>query len=42
MLVATETGEGFPRHYHEALQRDPDVVMAASEVNKQRGKMNGK
>ena len=28
MLVASETGEGFARHYFDALQRDPDVVMA--------------
>src|SRR5689334_546272 len=32
LLVASETGEGFARHYHEALQRDPDVVMAHAEV----------
>lgn len=32
MLVATETGEGFPRHYFDALQRDPDVVMAHAEA----------
>jgi hypothetical protein len=28
LLVATEAGEGFARHYFDALQRDPDVVMA--------------
>jgi hypothetical protein len=28
LLVAAETGESFPRHYFDALQRDPDVVMA--------------
>jgi hypothetical protein len=28
LLVATETGEGFSRHYDEALQRSPDVVFA--------------
>jgi hypothetical protein len=28
MLVASEAGEGFARHYFDALQRDPDVVMA--------------
>jgi hypothetical protein len=27
LLVATEEGEGFSRHYFEALQRDPDVVL---------------
>ena len=34
MLVASETGEGFPRHYFDALQRDPDVVMAHAEAAK--------
>ena len=28
LLVASETGEGFARHYFEALQRDPDVLFA--------------
>jgi hypothetical protein len=28
LLVATESGEGFSRHYDEALQRNPDVVFA--------------
>ena len=28
MLVPTEGGEGFSQHYDEALQRDPDVVLA--------------
>lgn len=28
MLVASEEGDGFPRSYFEALQRDPDVVFA--------------
>jgi hypothetical protein len=28
LLVATEGGEGFSRHYDEALQRNPDVVFA--------------
>lgn len=28
LLTASETGEGFARHYFDALQRDPDVVMA--------------
>ena len=32
LLVASETGEGFPRHYFDALQRDPDVVMAHAEA----------
>lgn len=34
LLVATEIGEGFSRHYYEALQRDPDVVFAHAEVMK--------
>jgi hypothetical protein len=28
LLVASEDGEGFSRHYFDALQRDPDVVLA--------------
>jgi len=36
LLVAAETSEGFPGHYHEALQRDPDVVLAHAEVVKLR------
>jgi hypothetical protein len=28
LLVATRDGEGFSRHYDEALQRSPDVIMA--------------
>jgi hypothetical protein len=34
MLVASESGEGFSRHYFDALQRDPDVVLAHAEVTK--------
>jgi hypothetical protein len=34
MLVATETGEGFSKHYYDALQREPDVVLAHAEVAK--------
>jgi hypothetical protein len=32
LLAASETGQGFSRHYFEALQRDPDVVMAHAEA----------
>lgn len=32
LLAASETGQGFARHYFEALQRDPDVVMAHAEA----------
>lgn len=34
LLVASETGEGFSHHYFDALQRDPNVVMAHGEVMK--------
>ncbi|HEY1788255.1 MAG TPA: hypothetical protein VGJ73_08880 [Verrucomicrobiae bacterium] len=34
LLVASEEGEGFSRHYFDALQRDPDVVLAHAEVAK--------
>lgn len=34
LLVATETGEGFTKHYYDALQRDPDVVLAHAHVMK--------
>jgi hypothetical protein len=33
-LAASEAGEGFSRHYFDALQRDPDVVLAHAEVLK--------
>ena len=32
LLVATETGDGFSRHYDEALQRSPDVVFAHADA----------
>jgi len=28
LLVASEVGDGFSKHYYDALQRDPDVVLA--------------
>lgn len=34
LLAPGETGEGFARHYFEALQRDPDVVLAHGVVAK--------
>ena len=34
LLVATEGGEGFSRHYDEALQRNPYVVLAHAAVAK--------
>ena len=34
LLVATVDGEGFSRHYDEALQRSPDVVLAHAAAAK--------
>lgn len=34
LLVASEEGEGFGRHYFDALQRDPDVVLAHADAAK--------
>lgn len=34
LLVPSEIGEGFSHHYFDALQRDPNVVMAHGEVMK--------
>jgi hypothetical protein len=34
LLVASEDGEGFPRHYFDALQRDPGVVLAHAAAAK--------
>jgi hypothetical protein len=34
LLVATEGGEGFSRHYDEALQGSPDVVLLHAAVAK--------
>lgn len=34
LLVPSEVGEGFPQHYHEAMQRDPNVVLAHGELRK--------
>ncbi|MDP9132467.1 MAG: hypothetical protein M3M98_04955 [Nitrospirota bacterium] len=28
LLTPSEDGEGFARHYYDALQREPDVVLA--------------
>jgi len=28
LLVPSEEGQGFSRHYYDAVQRDPDVVLA--------------
>lgn len=32
LLVPMEEGEGFGRHYHNALQRNPDVVLEHAAV----------
>jgi hypothetical protein len=32
LLVPMEEGEVFGRHYHDALQRNPDVVLAHARV----------
>jgi hypothetical protein len=32
LLVATEEGDGFSKHYFDALQREPDVVLAHADV----------
>jgi hypothetical protein len=34
LLVASETGDGFASHYFDALQRDPDVVLAHARAAK--------
>ena len=34
LLIATETGDGFSKHYFDALQRDPDVVLAHAGVGR--------
>ena len=32
LLTPTEEGDGFGRQYHDALQRDPDVVLAHAAI----------
>ena len=34
LLVPTESGDGYSKHYYDALQRDPDVVLAHGQVAK--------
>ncbi len=34
LLVASEEGQGFSRHYFDALQRDPEVVLAHAKAVK--------
>ena len=42
LLIPTVEGEGFARHYDEALQRDPDVVFAHAAAAKLIRSENGK
>ena len=32
LLTPSEEGDGFARHYYDALQREPDVVLAHASV----------
>jgi hypothetical protein len=34
LLAPNETGTGFAKRYFEALQRDPDVVLAHGQMRK--------
>ena len=34
LLTPVEEGVGFGTHYYEALQRDPDVVLAHADVSR--------
>jgi hypothetical protein len=34
LLVPAEEGKGFAKHYYQALQRDPEVVIAHGEMMK--------
>ena len=34
LLAPNETGTGFAKRYFEALQRDPDVVLAHARMRK--------
>jgi hypothetical protein len=42
LLVPSEEGEGFSRHYDEAMQRDPNVVLAHGELRKVLGPRGSK
>ena len=41
LLVPSEAGEGFARHYFDALQREPDVVLAHAVVARLLGPRKG-
>lgn len=36
LLQPSESGSGFSRHYFDAMQRDPDVVLAHRDASKAR------
>jgi len=38
LVAPSESGDGFSRHYFDALQRDPDVVIAHGELLKLLGR----
>jgi hypothetical protein len=40
LLTVTENGEGFAKSYYEALQRDPDVLLAHGKAIKALGPRN--
>lgn len=40
LLVPAESGQGFAKRYFEALQRDPDVVMAHAGMRKTLGSLS--
>src|SRR5436190_19368953 len=42
LLVPAEVGSGFARRYFEALQRDPEVVIAHGEMMKVFAALDGK
>jgi hypothetical protein len=41
LLIVSEEGEGFSKHYFDAMQRDPDVVLAHAAVTKLPGWRKG-
>jgi hypothetical protein len=34
LLAPSETGEGFGRHYFDAMQRDPEVVLSHASISR--------
>lgn len=41
LLVPSESGEGFSKHYFDAMQRDSDVLLAHAQVTKLLGSRKG-